>query len=181
MKKIAALAAIGLLIGTAAYAASVHLKPPHTNPTFVDQGLYLEVVGNLAGLGEGDVLISLTAQADVTSTCTNQGGNQAPGQNPAPLTVTGAEPIPAGEIKNGNVSFDVKTVAPAATIAGAPGCPNSNWTETIEDLAFTSATIVVEQPVGTTVLTIVCTFSEPTTNSGVPDANVTCTADGSSV
>jgi hypothetical protein len=183
MRKIVIFTAIGLLVGTAAYAANVHLKPPNRNPTFVDTdgGLVLQAVGNLAGLGLGDVVITLSAEADVTSTCTNpSGSNQPPGQNPAPITVTGSEAIPADEIKNGNVSFNVRTERPVTPIAGAPDCPNPNWTEDITDLAFTSATIVVEQPAGTTVLTVSCTFSEPTTNGAVPAGNVSCTSDSTS-
>lgn len=178
MRKIAALTAVGLLIGTSAYAASVHLKPPHRNPTFVDNGLTLQVAGNLAGLGEGDVVISLTASADVTATCTNpSGGTQPPGQNPAPISVTGAVAIPEGEIDNGNLPFSVGTQSPATPIPGAPDCPNPRWSEAITDLAFTEATIEVEQG-GEVVLTVVCGFAVPTENGSVPSGDVTCTSDG---
>jgi hypothetical protein len=174
----ALLAMTGVLMLAAgpAAASSPHLKGgSNAEPRFSDGGLTLAASGDLAGLGNGDVLVTLTAQADVTSTCTNQGGNQAPGQNPAPLTVTGSQAIPATEIKNGNTPFSVVTVAPDPIIAGAPDCPNTNWTERIDDLAFTSATITVEQPPGTVVLTVTCDFGTPTANGSVPGANVTCT------
>ncbi len=158
------------------YASSVHLKGgKNAEPSFVDNGLSLSASGELAGLGFGDVLVTITARANVTSTCTNQGGNQAPGQNPAPITVTGSEAIPASEIKNGNTPFAVVTQLPDTPIPGAPDCPNSNWTEAITDLAFTAATITVEQPVGTLVLTVVCTFVTPTSNGAVSGNNVSCT------
>jgi hypothetical protein len=166
-----------LLCATSAYASSVHLKGgAHATPSFTDNGLSLNSTGALSGLGNGDVLITLTARANVTSTCTNQGQNQAPGQNPAPITVSGSQAIPASEVKNGTVSFNVNTAAPSPTIAGAPDCPNPNWTEAINDLAFTSAVITVQQPVGTTVLTISCAFSPPTSNGSVPAGSVTCTS-----
>jgi hypothetical protein len=159
-----------------ALAASPHLKGgANAEPTFTDGGLTLAASGELAGLGNADVLVTLTAQANVASTCTNQGGNQAPGQNPAPITVTGSQAIPASEIKNGNTPFAVVTVAPNPIIAGAPDCPNTNWTERIDDLAFTSAVITVEQPPGTLVLTVTCQFATPTANGPVPGSNVTCT------
>ena len=158
-------------------AQNVHLKGgANAEPNFVDQGLTLNAAASLAGLGNEDLLVTLTATADATSTCTNQGGNQAPGQNPAEVTVSGSQSIPAAQIKNGNVAFNVTTVAPVSPIPGAPGCPNANWTQTITDLSFTSATITVEQPAGTVVLTVVCTFSEPTTNGAVPRGNVSCTS-----
>jgi hypothetical protein len=178
--------AVGAILSVAVFATglamaqNVHLKPPNRNPTFQDLGLALQASGNLAGLGSGDVVISVTAQANVTATCTNPGGGtQPPGQNPAPLTVTGSVAIPEGEIKNGNLAFTVQTQAPPTTIAGAPGCPNPQWTETIEDLAFTSAVITVQQGTGMpipTVLTVSCTFSAPTANGVVPAGNVTCTS-----
>jgi hypothetical protein len=169
--------ALAMLMAGPSLAASVHLKGGrNAEPTFTDNGLTLLAEGELAGLGGGDVLVTLDAAADVTSTCTNPAGaTQPPGQNPAPITVTGSQAIPEAEIKNGNTPFSVETLAPPATIEGAPDCPNPLWTETIEDLAFTSATITVEQPVGTVVLVVECTFSSPTSDGSVAAGDVTCT------
>jgi hypothetical protein len=86
--------------------------------------LTLTADGALTGLGNGDVCITLTALAQPTATCTNpgNGGNQPPGQNPAPVSVSGSEGIPAGDIKNGNVSFMVETEPPQTPIDGARDC-----------------------------------------------------------
>src|SRR6266536_3323233 len=115
----ATLAMTGVLTLAAgpALASSVHLKGgANAEPTFTDGGLTLSASGDLAGLGNGDVLVTLTAQTNVASTCTNQGGNQAPGQNPAPLTVTGSTPVPAGDIKNGNVTITPTTDRPETPV-----------------------------------------------------------------
>lgn len=174
MRKILALSVVVLAMAVVAMAASVHLKGgKNAEPSFTDDGLTLSASGALSGLGEGDILIDIEATADVTATCSNQGGHQAPGQNPAPITVTGSVSIPEGSVKNGNTPFAVTTLEPPTPIPGAPDCPNTNWSEDITDLAFTSATIRVYQG-GALVLTVDCSFSMPTSDGSVPKSNVDC-------
>ncbi len=176
---IAALAVflVGAITASGALASSVHLKGgKNAEPTFTDGGLTLNAAGELSGLGNADVLVTLTATANATADCVNPGTGEhrPPGQNPAPVTVSGSQAIPKEEIKNGNTPFNVTTTGPVTPIPGAPGCPNARWTENITDLSFTSAVITVQQPPGTTVLTVTCSFSTATSNGPVPSGNVSC-------
>lgn len=174
---------------SAASAANPHLRNNvRPNPAFTDNAnLTLTATAAYAGLGNFDTLQVLTATGNTTADCVNPGSGEhrPPGQQPAPVTLVGATPVPAGDIKNGNVEITTTTDAPTTPIAGAPGCPNSNWIENITDVAFTSATIRVyqDQTAGdgefgrweTLVLTVSCTFSPPTSNGAVPASGYTCT------
>jgi hypothetical protein len=177
-----AVLATGLLVlvwAGAAQAQSVHLKGGrNAEPAFVDNGLTLTASGELAGLGNEDVLVTITATANPIATCQNPGSGEhfPPGQNPAPVQVTGSVSIPAEEIKNGNTPFTVTTEAPVSPVPGAPDCPNSQWIEEIVDMQFTAATITVEQPAGTLVLTVTCSISPPSSDGAIPRTDVTCTS-----
>jgi hypothetical protein len=116
-------------------------------PSLTDGGLFLDVVAAIAGLGNDDVRITIDATAIVDANCCNPGEQcKVPGQNPALVGVQGEASFPADAIKNGNLEFDIPTIAPPAQVRGAPDCPNAGWTENILDLHFTSVLIRVEHP-----------------------------------
>jgi hypothetical protein len=179
---VAAFLVIALSAGQA-LAVSPHLKG--RNPVlFTDNGLTLTATVSYAGLGNFDTLQNLSATAQPTADCVNPGTGEhrPPGQNPASVNVTGSTAVPAGDIKNGNVTIATTTNPPVTPVAGAPDCPNPNWTENITDMAFTSATITLFQDSnangtfepGELVLTVNCTFSPPTSNGSVPRSGFTC-------
>jgi hypothetical protein len=186
MRRILLVAVLALATATiaapVALAVSPHLKGK--NPVaFTDNGLTLSASVSYAGLGNFDTLQVLTATGGTATTCTNNGGNQAPGQNPAPVSLVGETPIPAGDIKNGNVTITTRTAAPVTPVPGSPGCPNPGWSEDINDVSFTSAMIQLFQDsnadgdfddAGELVLTVNCTISPASSNGAVPAANVTC-------
>jgi hypothetical protein len=142
-----------LLVGAVAvplvYAANVHFKKG--SPTFSDQGTTLQTCMSLTGLGNGDVTITVTTTGSATTLCTNQGGNTAPGQNKTPVKPSGQTTVPATEIKNGNLTACVTTKPPSAPTAAEAGCPNSNWSTSLTDVEFATATVTVVQG-GQTVL-----------------------------
>src|SRR3954451_23522226 len=87
----------------------------------------------------------LQATGSETTICTNPRGNVAPGQNKTPLSPTAQVTVPSTQIKNGTVSVCLATQPPPAPSATEVGCPNGNWTASINDVSFTNATVTVVQ------------------------------------
>ncbi len=127
-------------------AGSVHVQGGSS--TFTNKGLSLEATGALTGLEDQDAEVVLEATGTAHMSCTNPSGHQPRGQNKpnkGHLTLTGSQTISAGEIKNGNATFDLATTTAAERTARELGCPNNKWSATITDVSFTSATITVLQ------------------------------------
>ncbi|MCI0551422.1 MAG: hypothetical protein L0287_10730 [Anaerolineae bacterium] len=101
--------------------------------------------GFASGLGNTDVTVELNASGIPAVTCTNQGGNQAPGQNPPKISASGEQfLVHANYTKNGRSAFGVETEEPQPGLtAKQMGCPNNTWTATIDFVFWTDATISV--------------------------------------
>jgi hypothetical protein len=147
-----------LVFAGVAFSASPHYKKP---PKVIDNGLTATATGTIAGLGNGNVLVTLNfPNATGTTVCTNPGGNQAAGQNPAaPADVSGTALIT--RVKNGTVSFSVTTDVPPNPTPQAAGCPNGQWTAAFDSISFGQGTLVVSQETfqGSQVYVIVLTTS----------------------
>ncbi|MGV3587880.1 MAG: hypothetical protein ACO1OF_12815 [Adhaeribacter sp.] len=111
---------------------------PHfvSGPTITDNGNTLTASGSIAGLGNNELItITLVADVTVTSTCTNPGGNIAPGQTKTG-TVTATGTFRSG--KNGRVDFRLTTDVPE------PGpCPNGKWTGKVSGVDFSNIKLLV--------------------------------------
>ena len=129
LRKIGIIAVLSLLLvavtAAVASAANVHFKGG--NPTFTDNGLTLSSTGALAGLGNEDLTVTLTATGTPTVTCTSPGGNEAPGQNPGSVTLTGTQSIPAARSRTATSLSTSRRRAPADPTGRQGGCPNNNW------------------------------------------------------
>ncbi|HLO18700.1 MAG TPA: hypothetical protein VK206_27965 [Anaerolineales bacterium] len=114
----------------------------------------LDVGGTLTGLGgypEG-VTATLTASGIPVVSCTNQGGNESPGQNPSRVSASGIQLIPNQDItKKGTAPLDVSAI-PEPITAKEGGCPNNNWTAEVVFVYWTNATITIFDTATNTVL-----------------------------
>jgi hypothetical protein len=110
--------------------------------------------GTLTGLGNQEVKVYLDASGFPVVSCTNHGGNQAPGQNPPKVSASGEQLVVGFDLskKNGKSPFDVETEDPQIVDSIEYGCPNDNWTAQIEFIYWTDATISVVDPASEEVL-----------------------------
>ena len=84
-----------VFVASLAGAEEIHIKGDHNIPTFFDLGTDLRTSGELAGLGNEALTVDLQATGNPTATCHNPGNddNLPPGQNPAPVQVSGTVTI----------------------------------------------------------------------------------------
>jgi hypothetical protein len=168
---------VGLIATTAltapvALAASPHFKsggsPTCTITATSSSSDSTTCSAAMAGLGNADLVVTTSTSGSAVYQCSNNGGNIAPGQNKVLVgPATSSTTIPAGEIKNGNLSFTTNPAvlsAPTTVSGAAAGCPNANWTGVNPKLTLTDITLTIEQPPGTVIFT--CTASNPNGLSG---------------
>ena len=92
----------------------------------------LIATGWVAGIGNSDVDVTLTATGSTYANCENPGGRQAAGRNP--IYVETSVSVTWSSDDNGRVNGTLQT--PDVTLADAgvsptpksAGCPNGNWT-----------------------------------------------------
>jgi hypothetical protein len=137
------LVAIILIISALAFAA-VNFKKG--SPQLKDNGTTLSATGCITGLGNTDVVVTLTADGVPSGTCTNRGEHQPAGIQKK-IRVTAGATIPADEIKNGTVCFGspsnpVRT--PEPLVAENGGCPKPFRFE-LDDVEFSFAQLSIAQ------------------------------------
>jgi hypothetical protein len=134
---IGVLALAALAFPSAASAQSGHFVG---TPTCTDAGTTVQCSGKVAGLGGTTFTILVSAEGTASVTCTNPAGNVAPGQSFSTTVAGSSGPFPTP--RNGQARFTVTSDAPSAP----PGsCPNPKWTATVTDVAFTDATITLQE------------------------------------
>jgi len=101
--------------------------------------------GYAGGLGNTDVTIVLDAAGIPAVTCTNNGGNDVPGQSYPKVSATGQQTLLGNDPirKNGKSAFFTETDDPETISWDEAGCPNSNWTGHIDFIFWTQAKISV--------------------------------------
>ena len=163
-----ALVALSLITAPAFAGPKGHFN----GPVSFSLGESLTASGVLAGYGNIDVIVELVGSGIGEATCTNKGGNDAPGQNPIQVEVSGIQEISASLIENGSAPFTVVTDAPPFPSAREAGCPNNNWKVTDLFVFWTNAVITVTDAVSGEVLLrqeFTCVTSGP------PNESVSCT------
>jgi hypothetical protein len=170
LQRIIMLLATVLLIFTAgvsaAQAASPHFKKggsPVCTVSISGSTATTTCKAVIAGLGNDDLLATVSVSGFAKYQCSNGGGNIAPGQNKV-LVGPAVAPtlIDSDAIKNGNLSLTTNpaVLTSPTTVSGtAAGCPNPNWTGVNPVLTVTSISLVIEQPPGTVIFS--CSKSDP--------------------
>ncbi|MCA4133028.1 hypothetical protein [Arthrobacter sp. M4] len=170
LKRLLTLLAAFLLVFTVgvttAQAASPHFKPggsPVCTVTVSGNTATTTCKATIAGLGNDDLLATVTVSGFAVYQCRNGGGNVAPGQNKVLIGPAVAPTlIDSSAIKNGNLTLNTNPAvltAPSQVTAQQAGCPNNNWIGVNPVLTVTSISLVIEQPPGTQIFN--CSKTDP--------------------
>jgi hypothetical protein len=127
------LACTALLVAGVAFAANAHFLG---SPTVTQQDRKLTVCGTVAGLGNEDVTVVVSATA--TTTCTNKGDNVPPG-----LTETVSGKVSNLHPENGRLDFCVTTNAPSDPCP-KPQRPTSTFSNVLVKI-YQGGKLVLEQ------------------------------------
>ena len=154
MRKIGIIAVLSLLVTAFAAVPALAQNPhflPNRGPTFTDLGTQAQVTGTIAGLGQEplNVILEVDAVADVS--CFNPGASTGPVPGQAQELTLEAETGAVTPDRQGRfVITEGALVTATPTVTGAEACPNAKWTATVTDVTFdfTTARILVEQPIG---------------------------------
>ena len=146
---LAALAAL-VLTTSVAFAAITF----HSGPTVTFSGSSATATFNVSGLGNDPAQATLDISGSATWGCRNHGQNRAPGHPETLATGSTTQQLNKSE-KNGRSTVTVTaTLTPPATPTPQEiGCPNpaGNWTVVLISESATSATLTIEQPIGTVI------------------------------
>ncbi len=139
-----------LAVGTALFVApTATAQGEHFTkrgvPVCTDIGTQLRCTGELAGLGNEDLVIDVTSDALVQANCVNPGGNEAPGQNKVLREASGQTVIQGSAIKNGRARFTTTTDPVEAPTAEEAGCPNPNWSTRVVAVTFSNVVVTISQ------------------------------------
>jgi hypothetical protein len=94
-------------------------------------------------LGNIDAVVSLSASGIPVVTCTSPGGNLAPGQNPPRVSGSASQSVDRSFTKNGRTPFTVEADAQTSLSARRLGCPNNNWTASIDFVFWDQAVVTL--------------------------------------
>lgn len=134
---------------TVLFVASILVSPVSARPGIGLSASFslgsLIASGTLSRLGPTDVTVVLDASGIPVITCTNNGGNTAPGQGYPKITASGSQLLDGDDItKNGKAPFRTETDDPETLPWDVAGCPSSKWTAHIDYILWTDAVITVK-------------------------------------
>jgi|SRR5215208_3158540 len=139
LRKFGIIAVLSLLLIAVTAAVATAAVRFHAGPTCTDQGLTLNCTGNVSGLGQEPLTVTISSPATATTTCANPAGNVAPGQT-FTFIASGTQTVQVD--KNGRATFNLTTPTPTPP---AGSCPNPKWTANVTDVTFGTVTLTGTQ------------------------------------